>query len=281
MWTSLFFLGACHVADADKEKAISQQSIPRDGAQSAACHPVRADGLDEPTVNLTGRERQVLKQAVKLEILAYLDGQQSSYTDDSDIADRPTAITSGMLQLKYERDKHRADNEFLGRHLIVTGRVASFKRMHGMLVSVRLDGGSTIFQRPIVSMVLGYPDHLMTLTKFEHASFSCRGAGTRWGSALLVDCVPADSWVAAETERYEASFLKLPIAAFTKKASVVLSVARIAQLLSVNSACFSETETKKCEIELNDYTEEVIMAHTTPAQWAALSQRVFGSAYPE
>lgn len=217
LWTFLPFLGGCHVADADRDETIAQQSSPRNVDRSGARDLGRANGLGEPTVNLTARERQVFKHAVRSEILAYVDGQQSSYADDPDMVDRPDAITSDMLQLKYERDTHRADGEFRGRHLIVTGRVASFKRVHGVLVGVRLSGGSTIFQRPTVTMVPESQAYVTTLTKGARVSFYCRGVGMHWGSARLGGCMPADAWIAAETERYEASFFGLHDDASSKK----------------------------------------------------------------
>lgn len=228
------------------------------------------------TATLTTRERQVLRQAAKLEIIAYIDGESSTYANDLDIVDRPFATTSEVMQLRYERNRVEADTAFLGKWIIVTGRVASFRRSHGKYIGLKLAGGSTIFGRPIASMAAGSSGYLPSLATAQRASLYCKGAGTRWGAATLVDCHPAESWIAPESRRYAETFLTASNQGSLKKLSVTLAMVRIAQVLPDSSACFNEAATKACGAEMDRVTQQRLVQKTTAEQWQALSLKVFG-----
>ena len=221
-----------------------QQAQPSNTAAAPVSAPVAAAAPAPPPPNpgytLNDQEERLLRLMLVDEFRTYAAGGKTlAGSDEGKGMTDAIRVTADQYQRAYDRNEVAGDKAYLGKHLVVSGRVTSIDRSVGQNYFLQLAGGTNMFMAPHAMMADGYTDYLAGLSKGQVVNLACDGDGMLMKSATLTKCVPANDWADAEASRYIAN-ISDRVAAHDELAQLLLlSSVALASVLPATSPCFA------------------------------------------
>jgi hypothetical protein len=211
-----------------------------------------------PTFELTEKERMIVRQMLAEDFAGFGKGWDTLF-GESEAAKEYVVASADDLQSEYERNEVAGDKKYRGKRLALRGKVAEIKRSIGENYFLTLKGGTNQFMHPTAKMAEGYIDYLAGLNKGQSIQIFCKGDGMLMGSAMVTECIPADTWI---ERMVSAKMLKIPEPVGADNGSTMLLIFSVvaAEQLKETSPCFSE-ETMlgddRCQKDISQLSEKV------------------------
>ncbi len=161
---------AASACSGGKDKADGSNSAPKEQINSI--------------YNPSDREKIVNELMIKDDVDTYFNNGESGL----DYSMFPFA-TAKQLRTAYADNEARADKDYKGKKLIVTGTVGSINSGLGDVPYVTIKSGD-MFQDPQLSFSRKYRELAIDLNKNQQVTFYCIGNGSVIGTPMLKDCKP-------------------------------------------------------------------------------------------
>jgi hypothetical protein len=244
--------------------AVEAQSMPAPAAVPpstplplpVATAPAPMPEPSAPTFELHEKERLIIRQMLAQDFDVFVKGGETIF-GRSESAKEYVAVSADDFQKDYERNEVAGDKKYRGKRLALRGKVADIKRSIGENYFLTLRGGSNQFMRPTAKMADGYVDYLAGLEKGQDIELICNGDGMLMGSAVAIQCIPAEIWIDQMTS---AKVLELPKLIGSDEITPMLMMAVLAaDLLKDTSPCFSPAAkpgNKGCSADISQALEK-------------------------
>ncbi len=107
----------------------------------------------------------------------------------------PKKVTADKLQKEYEKNEVKADIEYGGKVILVTGKVDSIQKDIGGRLLVKITGGSNMFIMPTAQIQKKHINWVASLNKKDNIKVVCKNDGFIIGMVSLSECIPFKSWL--------------------------------------------------------------------------------------
>lgn len=151
-----------------------------DASNSKKQEQKQVDSIYKPSEN----EKIVTKIMLHNDAKTYFDNGKS-YLDYPAYS----FVTAKQLRQAYADNEARADKEYKGEKLIISGTVGSINSGLGDIPYVTIKSGD-MFQDPQISFSRKYRELAIDLNKNQKVTFYCIGNGSVIGTPMLKDCKP-------------------------------------------------------------------------------------------
>lgn len=139
-------------------------------------------------------EKNMFQSMINDEISTINTDGEAMFVDNGVIV-LPKKVTADKLQKDYEKNEVKADMEYGGKVILVTGKVDSIQKDIGGRLLVKITGGSNMFIMPTAQIQKKYINWVASLNKKDNIKIVCKNDGFIVGMVSLSECVPFKNWL--------------------------------------------------------------------------------------
>lgn len=153
---------------------------------------LNAQGLEKNYFNEL--EKNMFQSMIDDEIITIDTDGEAMFVDNGVIV-LPKKVTADKLQKEYEKNEVKADIEYGGKVILVTGKVDSIQKDIGGRLLVKITGGSNMFIMPTAQIQKKHINWVASLNKKDNIKVVCKNDGFIIGMVSLSECIPFKNWL--------------------------------------------------------------------------------------